>query len=419
MKPEYYSGFFISSRLVIICLHQTSAIVRLTLVIYLDNSATTPLAPEVREAMQPFLDEEYGNASSVHTLGTRARVALEEARNTIAYAIGADAREVVFTASGTEANNAAIKGPVLERHFSGISFKSIHTLTDPAEHHAVLHPFEFLKKLGVDTAYVGVNGAGAVTIDSLAPFLRKDLSLVSFMLVNNETGAISPIREITETVRSKAKNALVHTDAVQALGKMKIDVRELGVDLLSLSAHKVHGPKGIGVLFTKSGIKWEPLMHGGAQERNRRGGTESIALAVGFAKAVELAQSRIDDTQAKLSALQEHLLKRLSEFPEVILNTDPSTALPSVINFSFIPEILGKIDGEALLIRFDLEGIAISNGSACTSGSVQPSHVLMAMGKGKEIASKSIRISFSRYTDQSAIDLFIEALRSIIPRSAR
>jgi len=383
-------------------------------VIYLDNSATTPIAPEVREAMRPYLDTEYGNASSVYQLGTRARVALEEARAIVASAIGADAREIVFTANGTEANNAAIKGAVMERHFAGVSFKSMRVVTSPAEHHAVLHPVAYLGRLGVQLAYAAVDEAGVVSEEAVKKQLKKDTALLSLMLANNEVGTISPIGPIGLMLRASAPNALYHTDAVQALGKMPINVRELGVDMLSLSAHKIHGPKAIGALFIKSGTKLEPLMHGGAQERNRRGGTESVALAVGFAKAVELAQASMEQTRAHYADLRSYLLAKLAEIPEVVLNTDPSRSIGSIVNFSFTPEVLERIDGEALLIRFDLENIAVSNGSACTSGTVQPSHVLMAMGKGKEVASKSIRVSFSRYTERSAIDAFITALKTIL-----
>jgi cysteine desulfurase len=383
-------------------------------VIYLDNSATTPIAPEVREAMQPYLEDQYGNASSVYQLGTRARVALEEARAVVAQAIGADAREIVFTANGTEANNAAIKGAIMERHFAGSAFKSMRVVTSPAEHHAVLHPIAYLGRLGVQLGYAPVDAAGVITEEAVKKELKKDTALLSLMLVNNEVGAISPIGHIGPILKSINSNALFHCDAVQALGKMAINVRELGVDMLSLSAHKIHGPKAIGALFIKSGTKLEPLMHGGAQERNRRGGTESVALAVGFAKAVELAQASLEQTRAHLAELRSYLLMKLAEIPEVVLNTDPTRSIESIVNFSFVPEVLERLDGEALLIRFDLENIAISNGSACTSGTVQPSHILMAMGKGKEVASKSIRVSFSRYTEKSAIDAFVDALKRIV-----
>ncbi len=382
--------------------------------IYLDNSATTPIAPEVREAMLPFLEEEYGNASSVYQLGTRARVALEEARGAVGQAIGADAREIVFTANGTEANNMAIKGAVMERHFAGSAFKSLRVITSPAEHHAVLHPVEYLAKLGVQVGYALPDSAGVVSEEAVKKELKKDVAVVSLMLVNNEVGAISPIGLIGPIIKSVSDKALFHTDAVQALGKMPINVRELGVDMLSLSAHKIHGPKAIGALFIKSGTKLEPLMHGGAQERNRRGGTESVALAVGFAKAVELAQASLEQSRVQFADLRSYLLTKLAEIPEVVLNTDPTRSIESIVNFSFIPSVLEKLDGEALLIRFDLENIAISNGSACTSGTVQPSHVLMAMGKGKEVASKSIRVSFSRYSQKSAVDAFVAVLKTFI-----
>jgi cysteine desulfurase len=384
-------------------------------VIYLDNSATTPIAPEVRDAMLPYLTDEYGNASSVYQLGTRARVALEDARGVIAQAIGADARELVFTANGTEANNMAIKGAVMQRHFDGASFKSLRVITSPAEHHAVLHPVEYLAKMGVQVAYAQCDSAGVISEEAVKKELKKDIAVVSLMLVNNEVGAISPIGRIGPIIKGVTDKALFHTDAVQALGKMPINVRELGVDMLSLSAHKIHGPKAIGALFIKSGTKLEPLMHGGAQERNRRGGTESVALAVGFAKAVELAQASLEQTRAHLAELRSYLLSKLAEIPEVVLNTDPTRSIESIVNFSFIPPVLEKLDGEALLIRFDLENIAVSNGSACTSGTVQPSHVLMAMGKGKDVASKSIRVSFSRYTSKSDVDVFVEGLKKIVP----
>lgn len=386
--------------------------------IYLDNSATTELAPEVREAMEPFFSGEYGNASSVYDLGTRARVALEQARATIASAIGADAREIVFTASGTESNNAAIKGLVFKQFFAGTPFDQLHAISTRAEHHAVLNPMEFIARLGVQAELLDVDETACISVADVQTALRSNTTLASFMLVNNETGGINSIAEITDVIRAKS-GALVHTDAVQAFGKMPINVRKLGVDLLSVSAHKLHGPKGIGALFTRSGIQWEPLLHGGAQERNRRGGTESVASAVGFAMAVELAMKHLEATRSHLRALKEHLLRELSKLPGVRLNGDPSRTIESIVNFSFAPDVLEAIDGEALLMRFDLEGIAVSNGSACTSGSLQPSHVLLAAGKGKEVASKSIRVSFSRYTPIHEVDVFLHALTPIIPALAK
>ena len=383
--------------------------------IYLDNSATTPLADEVREAMMPYLEGEFGNASSVHTLGVRARVALDDARETIARAINAEPKEIIFTSGGTEANNTAIKSALFRHyreHFAGKPWSDLHILTSRAEHQAVLQPIEWMEKIGAVASYADVDSFGRIIIESVAQKLTPETALASFMLVNNETGAISPIKEIAELVKSKT-NAVVHTDAVQALGKIPVDIRELGVDLLSLSAHKIHGPKGIGALYARTGFDWESLIHGGSQERNRRGGTEAVALAVGFAAAVKLMAGH----EVHFRDLRNYLLTKLRDIPEVVLNSaTDDTSVDAIVNLTFIPEVLARLDADALIIRFDLVGVAISNGSACTSGSAQPSHVLLACGKGDEVANKSIRVSFSRYNTFSDIDKFIEAIRKIIPR---
>jgi len=404
--------------------------------IYFDNSATTSIAPEVLEAMQPFLEGEFGNASSVHTIGSRARVALEGAREIIAQAIHAEPKEIVFTSGGTESNNSAIKSALFHHyieHFSGNAWSDLHTITTPAEHQAVLEPFEWISKLGAKVSYASVDGFGHAIPESIDEQLTDNTAFVSIMMVNNETGAINPISEIAAKVKSRSK-ALIHSDGVQALGKIPIDVRELGVDFLSLSAHKIHGPKGIGALYIKAGTPFEQLLHGGSQERNRRGGTEAVALAVGFGEAVSFAVPEVFEADAikgptGLKAqngpkgfsehyrnLRRHLLGKLKEIPEVVLNSasDESSVDP-IVNFSFTPEVLARLDADALIIRFDMEGIAVSNGSACTSGSQQPSHVLLAMGKSADIAMKSVRVSFSRYNTISEIDMFIKALRNIIP----
>ncbi len=239
--------------------------------VYLDNAASTPMAPDVLESMRPWLETEFGNASSVYQLGTRARVALDEARGVIAHAIGAEPREIVFTSGGTEANNAAIKGAIFNLVRERKSFENIGIVTSPAEHHAVLQPIEWLGDLGATVAFAGVDSFGLVTPETVGENIAKDTALVSIMLVNNETGSINPVREISEVVKARSPNTLIHTDAVQAFGKIPIKVRELGVDFLSLSAHKIHGPKGIGALYIRSGVAWEPIIHGGSQERNRRG----------------------------------------------------------------------------------------------------------------------------------------------------
>ncbi len=381
--------------------------------IYLDNSASTQIAPEVLAAMMPYLTNEYGNASSVHSLGSAARVALEESRETIARAINAEPREIIFTSGGTESDNAAIKGPLFKKHLSGIAWNDLSLLTSRAEHSAILESAEFMEKLGVRLEYVDVESCGGVSAASVASKVGNDTTLVSLMMVNNETGAISPIQDIAALVKSKS-SAVFHCDGVQALGKLALDVKSLGVDMMTLSAHKIHGPKGIGALYVRSGVEWEPLLRGGAQERNRRGGTEAVALAVGFAEAVR----RIAGHETDFRNLRSHLLERLQELPEVVLNSaKDDTSVNSIVNITFIPQILSRLDADSIIIRFDMAGVAVSNGAACTSGSQQPSHVLLACGKGTDIASKSIRVSFSRYNTVSDIDGFIEALRGIIPKS--
>jgi cysteine desulfurase len=379
--------------------------------IYLDNSATTQLDPQVREAMTPFLADKFGNASSIYALGREARMALEDARALIASSIGADPAEIVFTSGGTESDNHAIKGAIFEAKKNGTWFEELSILTSEAEHHAVLEPIAFLESLGVKTTRIAVGSSGNVDPDSI----KMAATLASFMLVNNEVGAINPIQNISEAIRALSAETLIHSDAVQALGKIDIDVNKLGVDLLSLSAHKIHGPKGIGALFIRRGIKIEPHNHGGAQERNRRGGTEAVALAVGFGEAIRLMQLHKEKTRIHLKTLREFAISKLSSIPGIIFNSPLNDeGVDGIINISFTPEVLKKLDGEALLIRFDLEGIALSNGSACTSGSIQPSHVLIAMGKGPEIASKSLRISFSRNTTIEEIQKFIDLLGKII-----
>lgn len=386
--------------------------------IYLDNSATTKLDDRVRQAMLPYFTEEYGNASSIYDLGRHARIALEEARTTVANAIGAEESEIIFTSGGTEANNHAIKGTVFQAHDKGRRFEELSIVTSAAEHHAVLEPCEFLSSFGVATSKLPVNDRCQVDPAAFASRLSADTTLVSIMSVNNEIGSINPVAEIARRTKELAPQALVHTDAVQALGKIAIDVKELDVDLLTLSAHKVHGPKGIGALFIRRGIMIEPLLHGGAQERNRRGSTENVALAVGFAKAVTLMRDEWNERMSHLSTLKHYLVHELKSMPEIVLNTPDEDAVSSIVNFTFQKDLLPKIDGEALLIRFDLEGIAVSNGSACTSGSLQPSHVLVAMGKGDDVARKSVRVSISKDTKPDDLDAFLLVLKKLTAEHA-
>ncbi len=387
--------------------------------IYLDNSATTPIDSRIREAMLPYLTGDFGNASSIYDLGRRARIALEDARAVVANAIGADDSEIIFTGSGTESDNHALKGAIFHEHLSGKAFSDVELVISSAEHHAVLHAAEFLQKFGVKLYLANVDSNGSVNNESLNAHLSDKTSLVSVMSVNNEVGSVNSIAELFNTVKSRSPKALFHTDAVQALGKIPINTKEWCIDLLTLSAHKIHGPKGIGALFIKRGVMIEPLMHGGAQERNRRGGTEAVALAVGFAKAVEIMKQEWHERENHIKSLYEFAISSLSDIPSIRINSPiDGSGVQAIINFSFTDDILQKIDGEALLIRFDLEGISVSNGSACTSGSMQPSHVLLAMGKGEEVASKSVRVSLSKETTKDHIEQFIKVLREILSRLA-
>ncbi len=383
--------------------------------IYLDNSATTSLDERVLDAMLPYLRDGFGNASGIYQLGRSARIALEDARATVASAIGAEESEIVFTSGGTEANNHAIQGAVFAAHIAGRNFKEQSISVSQVEHHAVLEPAEFVEKLGVEVHCIGVDSDGIVDMNALRSSLSKNTSLVSIMSVNNETGSINPIKEIASLTRELSPLSLIHTDAVQALGKIDINVKEWGVDLLSLSAHKIAGPKGIGALYVRRTVMIEPLLHGGAQERNRRGGTEAVALAVGFAKAAEILMQEMEARREYIHSLNSYLMRRLNEIDGVVINTPTSgKSVDNIINITFTAEVLAKVEGDALIIRFDLDGIAVSNGSACTSGALQPSHVLLAMGKGGEVARKSIRVSLSNNNSIEDLDAFVATLQKIL-----
>jgi cysteine desulfurase len=378
--------------------------------LYLDHAATTPVDPLVLESMRPYFTETFGNASSIHGTGRIAKSALEAARATIARAIGAQPAEVVFTSGGTEADNAAIAGimhAASERRGGGI-------VTSAAEHHAVLSVFEEAREAGVAVHILPVDRHGVVEMDDLQSALTGNPLLVSLMFANNEVGAITPLTEIAP--KAHAAGALVHADAVQCLGRMPVDVNEIGVDLMSLSAHKVYGPKGIGVLYIRNGTAWKPLLHGGGQERGRRPGTENVALAVGFARAVELAIERMPGEVARLAAMRDALEKKiLQELPGVIVNSSANERLPNILNISFDSTIT-PMQGEMLVVNLDLAGIAVSSGSACTSGSIQPSHVLQAMGRDTATAVASIRFSFGRLNEMADVEKIVEALRIIIPQ---
>lgn len=373
--------------------------------IYMDNSATTPLKREVLDAMMPYLTEEYGNASSIYAVGRRARKAVDEARETVAAALGAKPAEVYFTACGSEADNWAIKGAAYANQSKGK-----HIITSAIEHHAVLHTTQYLEKQGFEVTYLPVDETGLVSPADLEAAIRPDTILVTIMFANNEIGTIQPIAELAKI--AKAHGVLFHTDAVQAIGNVEIHVKELGVDMLSISAHKIAGPKGVGALYVRTGVKLDTFMHGGAQERGRRAGTENVAGIVGFAKAMELACADIGAHKAKLCKLRDRLISGIEEkIPYCRLNGHREKRLCTNVNFSF-----QYIEGEALLLMLDMYGIAASSGSACTSGSLDPSHVLLAIGLPHEIAHGSLRLSLSDFNTEEEVDKVIDALVPIVQR---
>ncbi len=373
--------------------------------IYLDNSATTPLKKEVLDAMLPYLTEHYGNPSSIYKIGQESKAAIEKARAQVATALGAKEREIFFTSCGTEADNWAIKGIALAKAKNGK-----HIITSKIEHHAVLHTLESLEKQGYEVTYLDVDEYGKISLDDLRASIRPDTILITIMTANNEVGTIQPIAEIGKI--AKEHNVLFHTDAVQAIGSIKIDVHEMNIDLLSLSAHKFGGPKGIGALYVRNNVRPEIFMHGGAQERARRAGTENVASIVGLGEAITLACNNLESKTAKISSMRDRLIKEIPEkIPYTKLNGHPTDRLPGNVNFSF-----EFIEGESLLLLLDMNGIAASSGSACTSGSLDPSHVLLAMGLPHEIAHGSLRLSIGEINTDEDIDRVLEILPPIVQR---
>lgn len=373
--------------------------------VYLDHASTTPLRREVFEAMELYLTQRFGNPSSLYRLGREARLAVEDAREKVSRLIGAEPEEIYFTSGGSESDNMAIKGMAFTRRDEGR-----HIITSAVEHHAVLHTCKFLEEFGFRVTYLPVDGYGMVDPDEVKKAMRDDTILVSVMTANNEVGTVQPIKEIASLAREKG--VAIHTDAVQAAGTMNMDVNDLGVDMLSMSSHKMYGPKGVGALYVKKGIKIHPLIHGGSQERNRRAGTENVPGIVGFGKAAELALSsmRIYDTHVR--ALRDRLIQGIIEHIEdVSLNGHPTMRLPN--NASFC---IRYAEGEALLVSLDMEGICCSSGSACTSGSLEPSHVLMAMGIPLEVAQGSLRFTFGTENTHEDVDRVLEVLPAVVKR---
>ncbi|HHT69335.1 MAG TPA: cysteine desulfurase NifS [Firmicutes bacterium] len=372
--------------------------------IYMDHAATTPVRPEVVEVMLPYFGTEFGNASSVYGWGRRAHQALDQARDTVAELLGAASNEIIFTSGGSEGANLAIKGVAW-----AYQTKGKHIITSAIEHHAVLDTALWLKKHGFEVTILPVDEEGFVSPAEVEKALRPDTILVSIMHANNEVGTIQPIAEIGAIVRKHG--AFFHTDAVQTAGVLDLNVEELNVDLLSLSAHKFYGPKGVGTLYVRKGVRLDPLIHGGAQERRRRAGTENVAGIVGLAKAFELAREERVAENARLTKLRDRLIEGLQTIPSSKVNGSLSQRLPNNVNVCF-----QYIEGESMLLNLDLRGIAASSGSACTSGSLDPSHVLLAMGLTHEIAHGSLRLTLGRDNTESDVDFVLQEIPVIVER---
>ena len=380
--------------------------------VYLDNNATTPVLPEVFEAMRPFFGERFGNASSIHHHGQENRAAVEDARESVADLLGCSAAEIVFTSGGTESDNLAIAGWVAAGD---------HVITSSIEHHAVLHACKHLEKIGCDVTILPVDGRGLIDPSDVRRALRPNTKLISVMMANNETGVLQPVEEIGK-IASEAK-VLFHTDAVQAAAKVPISVRQIGCDALSISGHKIHAPQGVGALYVKKGTRIQPLFHGGRHERSRRAGTENVPGIVGLGKAAEIAKQALDrgDTQ-KMAAMRDRLEQGiLAQVQEVGVNGEGATRVPNTTNLHF-----DHIEGEAMVIALDLKGLAVSTGAACSSGAIEPSHVLIAMGLRADQARASIRFSLGKQTTEADIDFAlglvpetIARLRAISPKYSK
>ena len=372
---------------------------------YFDYNATTPVNPRVVEVMIPYLKEHFHNPSSAYKGAKYTKKAIEEAREKIAKFISANPKEIIFTGGGSEADNHAIKGTAF-----ALQNKGRHIITSAIEHHAVLHTCQFLEKIGFEVTYLPVDKYGLVNPETLKEAIREDTILVTIMMANNEIGTIEPIKELVRVAHEKG--VLFHTDAVQAVGKIPVNVKELGVDMLSLSAHKFYGPKGVGALYIRRGIKIHPLIHGGGQERRKRAGTENVAGIVGAGKAAEIAMEEMEEEERKIRPLRDRLERELiKRIPEVIVNGHPEKRLYNTLNIC-----VKYIEGEGMLALLDFNGISVSSGSACTSGSLEPSHVLLAIGLPHEIAHGSLRFSFGKYNTEEDVDKVIEVLPGIVEK---
>ncbi len=377
--------------------------------IYLDYTATTPTDKRVLDAMVPYFTSAFGNASSIHSFGREAKAALEHSREALAGMIGASPSELFFTSGGTESDNAALLGIAANR-----TKDKNRIIISSIEHHAILQPAEKLKESGFDVVALPVDRDGVVSEEVLRRHLTDDTMLVSIIHSNNETGVIQDLQPLAKAAHERG--ALFHTDAVQSFGKIEFNIAEIGVDLASVTAHKIYGPKGIGALFVKKGIELEPVFLGGAQERNRRAGTESIPLVVGFAKAADLAREEIRDESVRLRRLNALMREMIgNKVPQAVFNSPLEHSLPNILSVSIESDLM-DIDGEALIINMDLEGIAVTSGSACSSGSLQPSHVIKALGRDDKTTLATVRFSFGRYTTEDELDYAAGKFAEIVGR---
>ena len=371
--------------------------------VYVDNAATTRLSDTAFKAMAPFMQDIYGNPSSLHHIGQEAKEHLEDARERVASCIGALPNEIYFTSGGSEADNQAI----LTAAYNGAKKGKKHIISSKFEHHAVLHTLDKLKREGFEITLLDVYSEGIVRAEDLKNAIREDTALVTIMTANNEVGTLQPIKELSEIC--KEKGVIFHTDAVQAVGHIAVDVKELGVDMLSVSAHKFHGPKGVGFLYCRKGIILQNLINGGAQERNKRAGTENLPAIMGMAAALEEAIANLDKNAEYVSALRDKIINGVQDIEKMRINGDLKKRLPGTVNMCF-----EGIEGESLLLLLDQSGICASSGSACTSGSLDPSHVLLSMGVPVAVAHGSLRLSLSEYNTEEEIDLIIETIHKVV-----